>query len=157
MVIDNKIKEMQENAIEMGAYYYKGFGNTIQGILANAELYLMEERKEKLVRSSYEWFNEIEELYKKIPFENLHGRAEYYPLFVVNRMIPKFREAMDQVFQNNQKDHLRNLETEARTIVEVGRLYWDSFMSLCRQIRCFPEAKDFRVKIVDYQNNTFYF
>jgi hypothetical protein len=157
MTIEDRLEKMKGDALEMAKYYYKGFGNTIQSILANAENHLLREGDYRDFDSAYRWFKEIKDFYSQIPFEGLNGKEEYYPLFVVNRLLPNLREKMDLVFVKNQKDELRNLQTVARTIVEVGRLYFDSLRGLLREIRSYPEARDFRIKIVDYKSDAFYF
>ena len=157
MSLDSCLEKMKEEALEMGRYYYKGFGNTINGILANAELYLMTEDREGLAENSYKWIGEIETHFDGIPFDELNGREKFYPLFVTKRLLPKFREGMDKVFQEERKDGLGNLDTDARSIVNVGRLYGDSFQELLKEIRSHSESSDFRVKIVDYQNNVWHF
>jgi hypothetical protein len=122
-----ELEKMKNNTLEMGRYYYKGFGNTFQGIIANAELFLMEPDRKDLPENAYTWLNEIEQLYEKIPLEELHGREEFYPLFIVKRLLPKFKETMNRVFVEKDKDAIRDLLTDSGTIVNVGRLYWDSF------------------------------
>ena len=152
-----ELERMKDNALEMSSYYYKGFGNTFHGIIANAELSLTEPDRKDLSENAYAWLNEIEQFYEKIPFEKLHGREEFYPLFVVKRLLPKFKETMDRVFVEKDKDALLDLQTDSWTIVNVGRLYWDSFQMALKYIRSDPEAKNFRVKITDYKGKDFHF
>jgi hypothetical protein len=157
MSLDSSLERMKEEALEMGRYYYKGFGNNFNGILVNAELYLMTEDRQDLVENSYKLIGEIETHYDGIPFGELQGREDFYPLFVIRRLLPKFRTTMDEVFQEKIKGALRNLGIDARSIVNVGRLYGDSFQKLLEKIRSHPESSDFRVRIVDYQNNVWSF
>jgi hypothetical protein len=154
---NDDLLKMKDLALEMGSYYYKGFGNTINGILANAEIYLKEPNRKELAENAYGWLREIEEHYETIPFENLHGREEFYPLFVVKRLLPKLKDRMNRIFIDRDKDSLRNLDTDAKSIVNVGRLYGYSFLATLEQIRENPEAKDFRVKITDYRNQDWFF
>ena len=158
MSLDSSLERMKEEALEMGGYYYKGFGNLFDGILANAEIYLIDGHDEKeTADDAYKWIEEIEKHYDGIPFDELHGREIFYPLFVIKRLLPKFRATMDEVFQEKRDGALRDLDTDARSIVNVGRLYWDSFQELLKEIRSHPESSDFRVKIVDYANRVWHF
>ena len=91
----------------------------------------------------------IEDFYATIPFDQLHGREEFYPLFIVKRLLPRFRTAMDGVFKDINANALGDLKTEGDAIINVGTLYSESLRKLLREIRVFPEARDFRVAIPD--------
>ena len=143
-----ELATLQERAIEMARYYYKGFGNSLVGIMANGEEYLSSQDA-NLLQHSYQLFQKIEDFYANIPFNTLNGKEEYYPLFVVNRLLPKFRQSMDELFIDKRRDSLQNLQTNLRTIVDIGQLYFNSLMELLKTIRQFPEARDFRVAIPD--------
>ena len=156
-----ELAELQRKALEMAKYYYKGFGTTIEGILNNGEEYLQHPERAELADKSYGWFKKIEEFYANIPFDNLQGKEEFYPLFIIRRLLkestsellPKFKENMDAVFKDRNKSELRNLETDTRSIVNVGRLYFETLMQTLQEIRVYPEAKDFRVAISDRNKN----
>jgi len=145
---NSQLAELERKALEMAKYYYKGFGNSFTAIMGLAYAYLEHERKESL-NDSYDTFKKIEDFYAAIPFDNLHGKEEFYPLFVVKRLLPKFRERMDKVFKENKKNELRNLQYDGSSIVKVGILYGESLLQLLDEIRLFPEGKDFRVAIPD--------
>jgi len=160
MSSEDTLESMKQEALEMGKYYYKGFGNTFQGILTNAESYLIKpERPERgeLSAASYQWLDRIDIHYQRIPFNELHGRGRFYPLFIVQRLLPKFRETMDEAFKEQKRNALTNLITDGKSIVNVGRLYKDSFEELLKEIRSYPESSDFRIKIVDSKNQVWYF
>jgi hypothetical protein len=157
MPIDDALEQMKQEAVELGRYYYKGFGNTFNGIVANAGLYLEEPDRIELSARSHKWLDKIDTHYRMIPFSELHGRENFYPLFIVHRLLPKFRTTMDKVFEAQDNENLRNLVTDAGSIVNVGRLYWDSFHGLLHEIRSHPESQDFRVRIVDDLNRVWHF
>lgn len=133
-----------------------GFGNTFQGILAGAENYL-DEPLEEFSENANKWLKRIEDFYETIPFDDLHGKEEYYPLFVVKRLLPKIRENLDEVFDEKKKGSLRNLVVKTGSVVEIGRLYSDSFLGLLRDIRSNPEEKDFYVGLKDYSGQDWEF
>ncbi len=151
------LTQMKEKAIEMSKYYYKGFGATIDGILNNAQLYLRHPEREILIDNSYKWLQELENVYAKISFDNLHGKEEFYPLFIIKRLLPQFRESMDEIFKFSNNGWFRNFGTDGKTIVNVGRLYEDSFLKLLEEIRTHPEAHNFRIKIIDHKCEAWYF
>ncbi len=43
--MSRNLDELKKLALEMGRYYYKGFGNTISGILSNVEKYLISQKR----------------------------------------------------------------------------------------------------------------
>ncbi len=160
MPFEDTLESMKQEALEMGRYYYKGFGNTFQGILTKAESYLTKPempKKEELSVASYHWLDRIDAHYQRIPFSELHGKERFYPLFIVQRLLPKFRETMDEVFREQKRDALKNLITDGKSIVNVGRLYDDSLKELLGKIRAYPESSDFRIKIVDNQDQVWHF
>src|SRR3989338_4397548 len=99
MTLDDRILEMQNKADEIGKYYYKGFGSLINGVLGDIELYLID-NKTGLMERSCKWLNQIENFYKAIPFEKLKNREEFYPLFVVKRLLPIFKHQMESSITN---------------------------------------------------------
>lgn len=158
MSLDGKVLELEQRALEIGKYYYKGFGNSIQGIFADAANFVDEPEHTELPRQAYQTLQQIEDFYRRIPFETLHGKEEFYPLFVVARLLPNFRERMDSVFKEKDEASLRKLQTACGVVVEVGKLYSDSFVHILQEIRFHPEAKDFRIAVKDQlKDMTWYF
>ncbi len=151
MTLENNVLEMENKVNEMGGYYLKGMGAIVDGIISNAELLLMREKDEKLSENAYKWLKEIKDCYGKIPFDSLYGKEEFYPLFVVKRLLPKFERSMDIIFKDKDKTGLNNLIRYSRSIIDVGNLYWEDMINLLKEIRKYPEAKDFRLKITDYK------
>lgn len=64
---------------------------------------------------------------------------------------------MDCVAQRSYENAFRNLEIDAITIINVGRLYWPSFIKILEKIREHPDARDFTVRIIDHKNKVWYF
>ena len=153
-----KLAELQERAKEMARYYYAGFSNTLTVILVGGGMFLEHPERTDFVEDSYLLLKKIEEFYAQIPFDALHRREEFYPLFVIRRLLPNFRKTMDAVVKKQNKVALEDLGIYAKTIANVGGLYGDSLMQLLKTIRQFPEAKDFTVAISDQlKNYTWYF
>ncbi len=149
------LTQMKERAAEMGRYYYDRLGITIHEILCNAEIYTSNTKRSDLVDDAYSWLRAIEDFYAKIPFDTLHGKEEFYPLFIIKKLLPKLKGSMDDVFQHSYANGFRNLETHAITIVEVGRIYDDKLQNILRKIKIkeHPDTSDFRVEIIDHMNN----
>src|SRR3989338_1892973 len=140
---------LQERAIEMARYYYKGFGTSIFGIISDGKVYLEHMAQIGLSTRAYARLQKIEGFYTTIPFDKLHGREEFYPLFVVKKLFPRLKTAMYGVFKDGNADAFGDLGLEGDTIISVGELYSESLRKLLREIRVFPEAKDFRIAIPD--------
>lgn len=149
MSLDDKLLEMEQMALEMGRYYYKGFGNSIQGILAKSERFVEEPENTEPVTEVYQLLQRIEDFYRGIPFDVLRGKEEFYPLFIVERLLPKLRSGIDAVVNEKDEASLIRLQMVCGAVVEVGRLYFDTFVRILEDIRTHPEAKDFRVEVQD--------
>ena len=156
MPLESSLEDMKILALEMGSYYYKGLGTTLDGILSNVELYRLR-RRDDLKPPTYKWLKEIEDLYSGIPFDKLNGRQEFYPLFIVKRLLPKLKENLDIAFSDPSKSHELVVVSSVTTIADIGRLYDDTFKELLDKIRLVPEEKDFRVSLVDHKGHTWRF
>ena len=157
MALENELLEMQDKARQMARYYFKGFGSIIEGILSNAEADIVYTERENYSTNSYELLKKIEDFYLRIPFGDFHSKEEFYPLFVVKRLLPELRQALDCVVRERTEEELRILDTLAKSIVVVGRLYDDSFRELVSQIRMYSDGKDFHIQLVDYKGLTWNF
>lgn len=149
MSIDGKVLELQEKANEMAKYYYMGFGDNLAIIANNASHYLKNPKGKDEI--SYNLLQGIENWYSKIPFDSLDAK-EYHMLFTVREMLPILRNAMDDVFKNKKdKFSLIRLERLTGSISDIGRLYKTKLLKLLKEIRSFPEAKDFTVEVYHYE------
>ncbi len=149
MGLDNRLEEMQEKAQQIARYYYKGFGATMDGILSNAEAFLKTPERTDYSEKAYKWAKEIEDFYSKIPFGSLQGKEEFYPLFIVKMLLPQLKEGMDKVFKEQDEGSLRRLEIGIQTVVTVGGLYWNSLIEVLKDIREFPDGRNFGLAIKD--------
>ena len=141
-----RLKELQDLAIEMAEYYRKSFGNVIQGILASAELYLRDGLQQDF-QDAYDWLAKVEEFYATIPFERLKGREEFTPLFEVRKLLPIFREKIDQSLKQKNPGALRHVGFYGIRIASVGRRYSERFIGLLREIRRLPGGENFEVPV----------
>jgi hypothetical protein len=145
-----KIEEMINEAEEMGKYYFKQFGNSLAAVVSIIGIYSKKNKKE-YYDSANEFFGELEDAYKTIPFEKLQGRENYYPLFVVDTLLKKYRKMMDEFFEEPGEDEERRLYSLSCAISELGTLYRNCFMSLLKEIQSTPEGKDFKIKLKDFE------
>jgi len=86
MSLDKDVEELKKEALEMGKYYFRGFGNYLNGISGSVQAYFYL-KDEKYVNQTYGFFEELEKHYQKIPFEKLSGRKRFYP-FVATSVVP---------------------------------------------------------------------
>jgi hypothetical protein len=150
MSLESSLESQKALALEIGKHYYKGFGNRLEGIMIFGEEHLLGFRY-KSIKNAYETLHDLEKFYSGIPFESLHGKEVFYPLFVVKRLLPLLRQDMDAHFSAPTKNSLENLQKTVVSIADVGRLYFDSLMQTLDEIRSHPEAAEFRVKLIDYR------
>ena len=151
MVLDKKIIKTWNRLDEVANFYFKGFGNIIAGI--NAWVFNFKDGiydKEK-ANTAYEGFNKIWEFYLNIPFNELNGKNDFYPLFVVDSLLKKYKFSLDKVLIEGDFHYVYDVKRIGSTIVEVGRLYEDNFQSLLKDIRKNSSFKDFKLKILDYR------
>ena len=132
-------------------YYYKGFGASIDGIVDTIDAYLIFDDKKKYSERTYKLLNPLSEFYDKIPFNDLNAE-EFYPLNVVNRLLGKFKDRIDEYLVNPTNTSKAIIRKQGDSIIEVGRLYDDSLHSILNKIRTDRSFKDYRVKIIDDKN-----
>lgn len=136
-------------AEELGRYYCKGFGNSLDGINTFAEAYLHlrdPEVQQRQVGFAHKEFSRTDGFYDKIPFDTLQGEV-FAPLFVVRRMLPVYRGIFNQIVATRSEPQFKRLTDYSVAIVEVGRLYESSFAEALVLARSFPEGKDFVVNV----------
>ncbi len=150
MVLDKNIIETWNAFDEVANYYFKGFGNIIAGINTRIHNYCEGISNKEKVKSSYEQFDKIQEFYSKIKFDELKGKKDFYPLFVVDNLLKKYKFSLDEVITEDKLDYSRDIERIGSAIVEVGRLYQDNFDILLNKLRKHNSFKDFKVEIIDY-------
>ena len=156
MPIDDIIEGMKAEAEEMARYYCDSFISGFQTIFCVAYAQLEGQQDiECHVNNAYGVIEAIEEQYTIIPFEQLHGREEFYPLFVVKRLLPKVRREMDCLFKEHKgKDAHDALVRAATDVCEVGQLYGALFETLLKKIWSLPEGQDFRIRVIDYKGRS---
>ena len=150
--LEVQVNRMKETAMEMAKYYFKGFGAALSGILGNASFYIeAPEKNAAKLAEAYNILTAVEEFYKEIKFQELQGREEYYPIFVVRSMLPKFRESLDRVRDLKSKDALTEFEHWAKALAFVGSIYGETFDSLLDKIRAQPGNAEYTV-LVKFQS-----
>jgi len=153
----NKGTETLIEKVELIAkYYYKGFGATMDGILDNIDAYTIFDCKEVYSERAYRLLNQISHFYKRIPFADIND-PEFYPLFVVNKILPQFKKGIEDYFDKPTERGKNTIRQQGESIVEVGRLYDDSLHSILKEIRVDLKYKDFRVRIIDDKNQEWNF
>jgi hypothetical protein len=157
MPIDDNLEEQKTLALEIGQYYCKGFGNTLHGMLGNAEAYMRLGKDDQWRSMSFRWLDQFDEFYSKIPFEYLHGREEFYPLFVIQRLLPILRAENERHYSAPTDSTMQRLGSICVSIADVGRLYDESLHKAINDVRAHPEAKEFRIRLVDDSNREWYF
>ncbi|MBW3022724.1 hypothetical protein KY308_01310 [Candidatus Woesearchaeota archaeon] len=153
MPLEN-IEAMKEKALEMGKYYFKGFGYLMDEMLQHLDYYAKyPDRKDKL-KMGLENYEKIINSYAKIPFNKLKGK-EFEPLFAVRDLLPNFKKQIDKVIKEKNQRDVEILYDKAKEIIKLGYIYRRSFEKLLEDIR--NKAKDFKVKMVDYEGVVWYF
>ena len=155
--VDVKLLEMQEESKELAKYYYKGFGITLDSILGSAEAHLNLPARREIVHydeRAYENLEELEAVYSKIPFNDLHGNEKFYPLFVTNDLLKSLRARMDAYFKEPSDSNFKPIETYTIALGVVGSIYWSNITRLLEKIREYPEGKDFKIELMDHKGET---
>ena len=155
--INSSLEEQKSLALEIGKYYYKGFGATLDGLIANAELFVLRPERNDLKDMSYEWLGKFDSFYSKIPFDSLQGKEEFYPLFIMKRLLPILRNKVDEHYAAPSQKGIDKMLEAARAITYVGLLYDETFHKILDEIRTSPEEKDFRVRLIDHRGREWNF
>jgi hypothetical protein len=139
------LEEMKATAIKMSSYYRQGFGTHVSGILNKMERYAVE-GDEALLKKAREYYNEIWEFYRSIPFEALQHEEDFYPLFIVRGLLPELKKKME-LLSEGKGDALDDLFRCCKTIVNAGAVYYENLIELLDKIRSNPGSGDFRVEV----------
>ncbi len=152
MTLDNAVEGLKEKALLMGRCYYKGFGNSIQGIFAVACNLVDDPAYDQDGKDAEEFLTlieRIEKFYLNIPFRDLQGKEDFYSLFVIRSLLPAYHDAYEQIVKTRDSQDLRRLQNISSAIVEVGRLYSERFSGILKNVRAFPGEEKFRVAVPD--------
>jgi len=147
MTIDERVEQLKERATRIAQYYVKGMGDSLTAIAADADAYLIFERNEKY-RTAFTWLEEIEQRYAAIPFQDLH-EEDFYPLFIVGKLLPRLRRSLERLFETGDKHHLLDVKRYCDSIEDVGYIYRQSLGKALSALTEFTEAKDFTVELMD--------
>ena len=125
MTIDENVEELKKEAELIARYYLSGTANKISSIPTAAYTYIdskvdLEER-EKNKKMSFKNLKKIKDFYATIPFEELKGDENFYPLFVIDRMLLGIEEQMKRVFSEKPKQFEYDVLLRAvQTIIGIG-------------------------------------
>lgn len=150
-----ELLELQERAREMARYYYKGIATTLNGLIGDFEnhsRYPGIKSMQQLRTESDGRLDEISVYYRRIPLMNLkkkEGSYVYSPLFVVDRLLIKLREAANRYYETSNQNNLQSIFSLTNAIIENGRVYRDALNEVLREIHTFPEGKDFTITLID--------
>src|SRR3989338_1356443 len=148
-----ELQELIDRVNEMARYYYKGFGQVMNKMHTTADRFLRGKASIRDFSETLEYFKEIEELYLTIPFDDLNGKPEFYPLFNVRDILPIVRKHIGEILKGGSDSHLRYNMRQIRswdgTLSGLGELYRYKFEEVLDKIRTYPEAKDFHIEIQD--------
>ncbi|NTV23565.1 MAG: hypothetical protein HGA85_04280 [Nanoarchaeota archaeon] len=142
------IQGLEALAQEMGSYYIDGFGHTIWSISSTLSIYLLEGQPE---RSEYalDELKALEERYSRIQFQELHGREDFYPLFIVRKLLPEYRRQVERVVSTRLQSDFDEMQSMVVTMLDVGALYFKSFRNLMETIHAHPEHRGYYVTVKD--------
>lgn len=144
-----QLAELQRKVLEMAKYVHNWVSNPLEGIIANANLFLHHQDRNELGDHSYELLRKSESFYANIPSSALHGKVEGYLLFTAIDHLFELKETMDKLFEEKSDNGLNELATQITAIGMTEKEYFRKLLGLLRQIRYYPEAKDFMVEIID--------
>jgi hypothetical protein len=139
-------------AEEMAKYYFKGFGNSIDGTITDMEAFLhfRENNNADKYKNRFE-YNIVHLLlhYETIPFQTLKGKPVFKPLFAANELLLKYYCIANLFFDSPEDRTYNRLRLIGNEIVKEGRKYHDNLTTVLQTIRNDPVHKDFTVKVFD--------
>ena len=140
------LDELKALATEMARYYHRGFAESVKSIIDNARRYEVL-ASERLLKETYTWLGKINEIYSAIPFNDLEGREEFRPLFLIRDRLPMFKFQVNEIFERKRKDSFDLLRSYGIKIIDIGKSYSAILSGLLNEIKMFPEGKDFTVSV----------
>lgn len=158
MTIENKVDELERRIEKLKQYYHKGFVNILAGIMGNAENYInYPEEREKPKKEMLSLYSEIEEFYQNIPFDGLNSNEDFAPLFVVRKLLPKFKTSLDKLLEQTEREVLEDLFILSKAMTNVGEVYRGNILGLIDEVRKVSGNEDYNVRIVDKHGREYTF
>jgi len=150
-MVEQSVEQLKARAELMGKYYFRGFGNFIQIVVANAQIYLLyPEDRVEVKKETLDAYSLIEELYKKIPFEELKDNEDFKPIFSARDLLPEYKQALDSFFEAPTEEKENILDKLGIKILETVEPYRENFWGLTKKIRSISENENFYVKVIDW-------
>ncbi|MCF7866090.1 hypothetical protein K9L67_00615 [Candidatus Woesearchaeota archaeon] len=149
---ENNIDQLKQEARNMSKYYYKGFGNRLQGILGSTVNYIENINSEENLHKIKKQLTQIKKSYEKIPFENLLKNKNYKPLFETQKLLTNATIELDLIIHKN-KTNITNLTNTLERITNEGEIYRTTLKEIISIINNTNIHEPFEIKLYDYEGN----
>ena len=159
----NNADALKQRVAAMHKFYFKGitgFSGT-QGI-ANASDFYRDAQSGFLAAGKDEkfWADEVharffrlKKIYSAIPFAELHGNADYYPLFAANNALKMAERKMNDALAETEpaRIEVRNKELVNLFILfmDWGAVYKERINMLFKKIHELEGNRDFELELID--------
>jgi hypothetical protein len=149
----NETFEKLKQELELrGKYYFKGFGNYVQGLGADLDYLTQYERTPEIEKHTREMINKIVSSYQSISFEQITNHPDYDLLKEISEAILKLVPEVEAVLdgKNSAEESWRLI----KLITEKGREYQARLIILMKQINEQPGHEDDGFPVVDLDGKT---
>lgn len=148
---NNDAERLQEELTMRGKYYFKCFGNLLQGLAADLENFSNEAMPEDESHAR-EMLRFIISLYQSIPFEQITNHPDYNLLLEIKEEISRLVPEVESVLNN--KNNIKKSYEIIKIIEKKGAEYRKRLKTLLEQIRLQPGHEQDGFKVVDIHGKT---
>ena len=141
-------EKLKEELELRGKYYFKGFGNLLQGLLANLCNYLEEEptlKKEKVIRDQ---LGKIDGFFRSIPFNKITNHPDYELLSETKDAVCKLIEEVSRIL-TCKETKIEKSEELIGLILEKGEEYKKTLITLEEKLNLEPDYEKYRLNAIN--------
>jgi len=152
------VEQLKSRAELMGKYYFRGFGNCLAGTSASASNCVhYPESIFEMKKHALDSYSFIEELYQKIPFEELKDNEDFKPIFSARTLLSEYKEVLNSLLEDPSNEKEKRLYELNRIILQTVEPYRWNFWGLTKKIRKIPGNENFFFKVVDWNGHEWRF
>lgn len=154
--IDQDLETMEQEALDIGRVYFKGFDDLVGAVLGSLSNYGLRQNQGHL-QAAYEALERMEQIYSELPLFELEGKRWAYPVLTIRGLLSEFRAKVDRHVAVPSDTSLQIVIVYGNAIIAVGRLFKEDTARFYRKIKTHAGGEDFKIPINDIGGANAYF
>jgi hypothetical protein len=154
MDLGYRTSQLQEKIDSMRNYYKFGFEAKLVGIYRDCYLF-QESHQEQYKEGALCALNRLQEVYSKIPLENLANNQDFAPLFVVRDLLALFSNAVSDFFKDASPSKYKVVNYFKKAIGCSGELYRNKLEGYIEELRSIKGFEKYQVPVDNILDNDY--